>query len=288
MADFLLWLWRVKKFSLSTVKAYRSMLSAVFLFHGIQIGSDPSLHALIRSFSLERPQGVLSPPSWDLDKVLRFLRSDFFEPLESKPLKIITQKTLFLVSLATAKRVGELQALTKNVSFRGKDIAVSYSPGFVAKTESARNPLPRFFIVRSLGDFAAGLNEDLLLCPVRALSIYLRVTKGLVGRAPSLFVSPSRISRPISKNAISFCLRDVIMKAEGSGRDEGPLPRTPSIRSVATSAVFFRNWSVSKVLEAATWRSNSVFASFYLRELAFAHEGQWSLGPVVMAGEILS
>ena len=39
----------------------------------------------------------------------------------------------------------------------------------LAKTETAVRPLPRSFDIQSLGDFAAGLREDLLLCPVRSL-----------------------------------------------------------------------------------------------------------------------
>ena len=46
--------------------------------------------------------------------------------------------------------------------------------------------------------------------------------------------------------------------------DEGPPLRAHSIRGVSTSVVFLENWLVSKVLEAATWKSNSVFASFFL------------------------
>ena len=115
IAEFLLWLWRVKKFALPTIKAYRSMLSSVFYFQGIGIGSNSTLRSLIRSFSLERPKGPPSPPSWDLSKVLSFLLSDKFEPLEQKSLRVITQ-VLFLVALATSKRVGEIQALSRKVS----------------------------------------------------------------------------------------------------------------------------------------------------------------------------
>ena len=80
---------------------------------------------------------------------------------------------LFLVSLATAKRVGELQALSRVVPRSGDDLILSYLPLFVAKTESPSNPVPRFVRLCSLGDFAKGLEEGSLLCPVRALSIYL-------------------------------------------------------------------------------------------------------------------
>ena len=46
--------------------------------------------------------------------------------------------------------------------------------------------------------------------------------------------------------------------------DRSCLPRAHSIRGVATSAALLRNWSVSKVLEAATWRSNPVFYFIYV------------------------
>ena len=48
--------------------------------------------------------------------------SSEYEPLERLSLRALTKKTLFLVALATAKRVGELQALSRQVSFQGKDL----------------------------------------------------------------------------------------------------------------------------------------------------------------------
>ena len=57
------------------------------------------------------------------------------------------------------------------------------------------------------------------------------------------------------------------------------------IHKKKTSSAFFCNWSLSSVLEAASWRSNTVFTSFYLRDLQYVHEGVRSLGPFVAAGE---
>ena len=81
--------------------------------------------------------------------------------MSSTSLRDLTRKTLFLVALATAKRVGELQALSCFVSFSPSAVGVSYVPEFLAKTETAVRPLPRSFSVQSLGDFAAGLPGDL-------------------------------------------------------------------------------------------------------------------------------
>ena len=130
IADFLLWLWREKNLSLSAVKAYHSVLSAVFSFRLPSFSDDPSLRSLLHSFAIERPRSPGGPPSWDLDKVLHHLMSSAYEPLESQGLRTLTKKTLFLVALATAKRVGELQALSRVVPSSGDDLALSYLPFF--------------------------------------------------------------------------------------------------------------------------------------------------------------
>ena len=60
--------------------------------------------------------------------------------------------------------------------------------------------------------------------------------------------------------------------------------RAHDIRGVSTSVAFHRNWSVSAVLDAATWSSSSVFTSFYLSDLQHEFQGLRSLGPFVAAG----
>ena len=45
---------------------------------------------------------------------------------------------------------------------------------------------------------------------------------------------------------------------------------------------FLQNWSISRVLEATPWRSNSVFASFYI------FDGVHSLGPSVAVGYVVN
>ena len=102
------------------------MLSAVFRFNLPELGEHHALRDLLRFFAVERPRVPLVPPSWGLDIALKHLMSSAYEPLGSLSLRTLTKKTLFLVALATAKRVGELQALSRQVSFRGEDMYVSY------------------------------------------------------------------------------------------------------------------------------------------------------------------
>ena len=69
-------------------------------------------------------------------------------------------------------------------------------------------------------------------------------------------------SRAMSKNGIYFLLREVIISSGASSGDVAA-PRAHSIHGIAAFSVFFRNCSLSSVLEATSWRSNTVFTSFY-------------------------
>ena len=288
IADFLFWLRRSKKLSVSAVMGYRSMLSAVFRSVLPEISTSVVLHDLLRSFRVEAPIRLVTPPAWNLLTVLEFLKSPIFELLRQASLRDLTRKTLFLIALASAKRVSELQALSRTVAFSSSAAAaVAYVPEFLAKTESALRSLPRSFDIPSLSDFAAGLPEEMLLCPVRSLSEYIARTSSVPNRPRRLFVSPRNPSRAMSKNGISFFLREVIVHSGASPYDVAA-PRAHSIRGIATSSAFFRNWSLASVLEAASWRSNSVFTSFYLKDVQYILDNVHSLGPFVAAGARLA
>ena len=136
------WLRSARVLSVSSIRGYRSMLSAVFRFHLPSLSSDPVLRDLLRSFKLSLAERILRPPAWDLSRVLRFLNSSHFEPLSQASLHALSQKTLFLLALATAKRVGALQALSFMVTFVGLDACLSYVLQFVAKSESLTRSIP--------------------------------------------------------------------------------------------------------------------------------------------------
>ena len=78
-------------------------------------------------------------------------------------------KTLFLVVLATAKRVGEIQAFSAHVAVQGEDLPLSYLPEFAAKTESAVNHITRKLCLRSLSAVVRSDDEERLLCLVWVL-----------------------------------------------------------------------------------------------------------------------
>ena len=202
-------------------------------------------------FEISAPRPLHHSPPWDLDKVLEYLSGPPFEPLAGASFRNKTRKALFLVAMATAKRVGELQALSFSVSHRGDDLVLHYDPFFLAKTESVSNPLPRSVIVQSLADFVGS-------------------------------VSPSDPKRTMSKNAMSFFLRQLITES-GAVSSLVP-PRAHDIRGIATSLNYYSNLSISAIKEAATWKSNRVFAMRYLKDMSATRSRLKGMGPLIAAG----
>ena len=252
VVDFLLYLRRSLSLSYSSITSYRTMLIGVFRFVLPELSSHFVLHDLLRSLRLERPSPSSRVPPWDLLVVLESLRGPLFETLSSASLRDLTRKVLFLVSLATAHRVGELQAVSSSMFRFGDDLFLSYLPEFRANSESSARPLPRSFRVRSLRDFVGSLPDKLLLCPVRALQVYLSRTSSLTSRPRSCFVSPRNPSRPLSKNALSFFIQSVISSASSSAPSSSRPPTSSSFSSLHSfRASSFRAHSVRGM--AASW-----------------------------------
>ena len=89
----------------------------------------------------------------------------------------------------------------------------------------------------------------------------------------------------MSKNATSFYLRQLIVDS-GAVSSARP-PRAHDICGIATSLNYYSNLSLSNLMQVATWRSNRVFASRYLKEVSATQDNIQQFGPLVIAGDRL-
>ena len=131
------------------------------------------------------------------------------------------------------------------------------------------------------------LPDELSLCPIWALQVYIQRTSSLSPRPQSLFVSPRSPSHPLSKNASSFFIRSVILLSFPSPSTASAASRAHSVLGMATSTAFSRNVPLSSILAAVTWSSSTVFTSFYLHDVQFASSSGFSLGPFVAANAVV-
>lgn len=216
-------------------------------------------------------------PPWDLELVLGALERAPFEPLNSVDLKWLSIKTALLLALASAKRVGELQALSVHGDLcrflpEEAGVVLRPNPAFLPKVFSDC-PLNREVVeLRSLyfSQMENGERRHSLVCPVRALRVYVLRTQAL-RKTDQLFVcfKPERLGQPLSKARLSHWIVDAIQQAYvGTG---APFPsgvRAHSTRGMATSWALWRGASISEICTAATWSVPSTFARFYQLNVA--------------------
>ena len=139
VVDFLIHFRHNKGLSVSVVKGYSSALNSVIALKVRDLASSREITMLLRSSSRSVDPVELRPPAWDVALVLLSLTGAPYE-------RFLAQKTLFLLALALAKRIGELHALSYRVSHARNWVEVSFSfvPGFVAKTQDPSSLAPRF------------------------------------------------------------------------------------------------------------------------------------------------
>ena len=68
----------------------------------------------------------------------------------------------------------------------------------------------------------------------------------------------------------------------------GQALKAHSTRGVSALMAFTKNWSVNHVLKAAAWRSNTVFASVYLKDVSYEWNDCRLLGSFVSAGQVIN
>ena len=288
IVDFFRNLVRDKGLSVPAVRGYRASLNSVFALKGRDLAASREVSMLFRSFSKSARPERLRPPNWDVSLVLQSLTRAPYEPLRSADERFLAQKTLFLLALASAKRIGELHALSYCVSHSRDwgEASFVFVPGFVAKTQDPSSQDPRFdsFTIPALPKASDNPNGR-LLCPVRAVKLYLRRTAPHRPACERLFLTTGPNPKEIAKNTISFWLRKTIARAyELAGRSlPVPAPRARETRGIAPSLLYRKNFALPQVLSAGMWRRHTTFTRHYLQDLAYKSLDTYHLGPVVAA-----
>ena len=290
MADFLIFLFEEKKLLPASIKGYRSAIASTLKhLSSVDFSCHPVLSDIIRSMELEKPVISRVVPHWDLSLVLDSLKKSPFEPMSSCSLKCLTQKTVFLIALASGRRRSELHALSAtpgSVKFSANKSSVElhFFPGFLAK-----NQLPSVAGVSLEIPALPGSGPDITLCPVRALRIYMRRTKEFRRNRKRLFLSyVQAYDKEISASSISRWKVDTV---KFSYEDSGSSSRkicAHELRALSASFAWLNRVPLDSVLRAGYWRSENSFIRCYLRDTTGLNGKLFSLGPVVAAQKVIN
>ena len=252
---------------------------------GPDIGTDKFLSDLISNFEYSKPRFRSLILAWDLAVVLEFLSGDYFEPLHETSLRWLTLKTCFLISLAVAGRISEIHALSRAPEClrfnQDGSLMLTTKPEFVAKNRlpTCANQHVRLLPLTTSTGTAVQREREVATCPIRTLRAYLRRTRS--ADPTSHLWLRWMDGKPASAQTISSWLRFVIKSAY----TEAGLPalsrlRAHEIRAIATSTAFKENVAVRDIIQAVGWRSESTFATHYLRDLSSTRSLDW---PVTVA-----
>ncbi len=204
--------------------------------------------------------------------MLRALKNPLFEPLQSVDLRPLSLKTALLQALASVKRMGDLQALSVSptcLEFGPNDSKIVLKPrhGYMPKVLST--PFRAQVITLSAhppSEQDQGLN---LLCPVRALRIYIEHS-AYIRQSEQLFVCFGGRTKgsPVTKQRLSRWIIDTITLSYSSLGQQRPMGvRALSTRGIASSWAWFSGVSIAEICAAAGWASPSTFARFYNLEV---------------------
>ena len=297
VADFLNCLFKERNLKPSTIAGYRTAIADGLGVKGEQISKSLELNRLLASFYRDKPVANRSIPSWDLALVLHALTKQPFEPLGKASLKLLTFKTVFLLTLASGKRRSEVHAWThSSLSYKENWSQVTLAPStaFLAKNQLASDgpaAIKPVVIPALKPQLDKSLTQDRSLCPVRALKFYLDRTKDLRKNKNLLFVAIKEgFARDISRATISSWLKQTILLAyENSDPESQQLYQVKAhdVRSMAASLAFKGGISLNEILQACFWKSHNTFTNFYLKDLCW-HNGQiLKLGPIVSAQHVI-
>ena len=205
---------------------------------------------------LKKPGIRSAEPKWNLDLVLNLLSSNSFNINVSK--EFLTMKCIFLLALALGNRISEFHSLLRGSKFikfsrNNKSVTLIPNASFLAKNES---PSFRRMPMKVLAIFNRDGSPH-SLCPVNALSLYLKCTSNC--KARKLFVNPISLA-PCSKGRIVYYIRKLIRMSQPSA-----YAKFHDFRILSSWQAFWSNMSWSDLRARGFWRSNLALSNFYLK-----------------------
>ena len=282
----------------SAIKGHRSAVGPIFRsLEWFDPSKDCHLTLLMRRFCLDKPRTSHGIPRWDLGLVLTsFLKHPYVDSTSGADLSIdlkwLTVKTVFLVALATGRRVSCIRSLEYSFTVsRGSDpyqqvIKLTTLPEFRAKNQRHSDLAPE--IVLPGMSHMVEREPERLLCPVRALRIYAKKTAKAHENCLRLFMNWVPGKAEITTGHIS---RWVMLAVRTAYEGSGVIPPTGiaahELRALSASWAYRNHVALDDIKAALYWRSDGIFQDHYLRDMSSASEGMSRLGPVVAAGRVL-
>lgn len=235
--------------SYSALNTARSALSSILSFgDSVPLGQQPLLKRFMRGVFNLRPAIPRYEFTWDVSKVLTYLKT-----FPTSTLKGVSLKLAMLLALLSGQRIQSLHLLDK------RNIQIDDHLVRIRIGDTLKHTRPG----KHQNEFVFKKYQDRDLCIVDTLSAYLNMTAPLRGEETVLFISFHKPHKRVSKDTIARWIKLVLNQA---GIDTS-LFKAHSVRSAATSTVAKQGLCLTTILRTAGWSKDSTFRKFYDRPI---------------------
>ena len=243
-----------------SLNSYRSAISSVHdQVDGCPVGQHPLVSQVLKGVFNSRPPLPRYFGTWDVQVVLTFIEG--LGPSRDLSLRDLSLKLAMLLALTRPSRSADLCQL-KVTRRRYTPDGVIFAPAELAKQSRPGRVLVNFF-------FPSFRNNE-LLCPVHTLRVYEDVISLFRSdQKPGLFLATIKPHNPVTSSTIARWLRTVMERA---GVDTSVF-KAHSVRGASTSAAANVGATIQDILNAADWRTESVFKRFYHRSTGLSTFG---------------
>ena len=244
--------------SASTLKFIRSSLS-FFLreSHGALIDHH-FVSRLLKSFEKMRPTVPRYVVTWDVDKVLGYLRNWY--PHSSISLKQLTLKTCMLVALSSSDRAQTIHSMRRDqcvLTGRGVEFPI------FSKLKTSRHlRRPRVVVCPKSSDPAINVEQCVTDYMPRSCLLRWKAAKQKKCKSTQLFIS-HRSGLPVARNTISRWLTTVMSQA---GIDTTYF-KGHSTRGASVCKAKSRGATPNQIIMQGDWTRVSTFEKNYDREI---------------------
>ena len=236
----------------SSLNVFRSAISSVHdKVDGVEVGKHPIVSRLLKGAFHLRPPLPRYSSTWNVDTVLRYLKS--LGPTSSLSLKSLTYKLVMLLALTRPSRSADLVSLDLDRR-RFSPEGVTFLPSGLAKQSRQGRTLAEYFF--------PCFPPDIELCPVHTLRQYESVTLPYRSEGRhALFLAIVKPHLPVASCTIARWLKKVL---EEAGIDVS-IFSAHSVRGASSSAAAVVGVTTNEILKAADWSTDSVFRRFYYK-----------------------
>ena len=235
----------------STINGYRCAISAFHIpIEGMKAGSHPRVTELLKGVSNERPPNPGIHYTWDVDKVLMFMKS--LPENGNLSRKMLTLKTVTLLGICNINRCMELAALNTKLMSKRPD---HYQFGFGITTKHSRKgkPVPPVYF--------HSFPKDTKICPVQAIDDYSLITNDdrVAQNTFGLFLGIPKPHRPVESSTIG---RWVVNFLSLAGIDTRHFSGH-SVRGASSSKAKSKGTKLKTILRQGNWSSENFWQKHY-------------------------